>query len=158
MSARPATRLIGREEQVAALHRLLATERLVTLVGAGGVGKTRVALEVAHPPDRRRCCCSHRSPTRPPFRTRWPRRWTSPSCQGDVLAACLAVLGERPGLLVIDNCEHLLDAARDTVGVVLAACPRLSVLATSREPLGLAAEYAFRLAPLPLPGRRRRGR
>jgi predicted ATPase len=72
--------------------------------------------------------------------------------QGDVLAACVAVLGDGPALLVVDNCEHLLDAVRDVVGVVLAGCPRLSVLATSREPLGLGAEYVCRLAPLPLPG------
>ena len=69
-----------------------------------------------------------------------------------MLAACLAVLGDRPGPAGVDNCEHLLDAVRDTVEVLLAACPRLAVLATSREPLGLAAEYVFRLAPLALPG------
>ena len=46
--------------------------------------------------------------------------------QGDVLAACIALLGDRPGLLVVDNCEHLLDAARDIVGVLLSACPRLT--------------------------------
>ena len=68
--------------------------------------------------------------------------------QGDVLTACLAVLGDDPGLLVVDNCEHLLGAVRDTVGTILAACPRLAVLTTSREPLGLAAEHAFRLALL----------
>jgi predicted ATPase len=72
--------------------------------------------------------------------------------QGDVLAACVAVLAHRPGVLVIDNCEHLLDAVRDTVQVLLAGCPDLAVLATSRERLGLAAEYTFRLAPLPVPG------
>ena len=70
---------------------------------------------------------------------------------GDVLTACLAVLGDRPGVLVIDNCEHLLDAARDLVLALLSSCPRLAVLATSREPLGLAAEHTFRLAPLALP-------
>jgi predicted ATPase len=72
--------------------------------------------------------------------------------QGDVLSACVAVLGERPGLLVIDNCEHVLDAARDVVEAVLAGCPALTVLATSRERLGPAVEYAYRLAPLALPG------
>ena len=51
----------------------------------------------------------------------------------------------------MDNCEHLLDPARDTVEAALTACPALTVLATSREPLGLAAEYRSRLAPLPLP-------
>jgi predicted ATPase/DNA-binding SARP family transcriptional activator len=152
MSARPATRLIGREAQVAALHRLLAAEHLVTLVGPGGVGKTRVALEVA-----RR---SGPAPVLPLAPVTDPAAIAHALAaalnlkvvQGDVLAACVAVLGERPGLLVIDNCEHLLDAVRDTVGVVLSSCPGVRVLATSREPLGLAAEYASRLTPLPLPG------
>ena len=124
-AGRPTTRLIGREAEVAALHRLLAAERLVTLVGPGGVGKTRVALEVA------------RAGEAPPVLLLAPV--TDPAAiphalaaalnlnvvQGDVLAACLAVLGDRPGLLVVDNCEHLLDAVRDTVGAILAACPRL---------------------------------
>nr|MDT0665707.1 AfsR/SARP family transcriptional regulator [Micromonospora sp. DSM 115978] len=70
---------------------------------------------------------------------------------GDVLSACVAVLGKRPSLLVVDNCEHVIEAVRDTVGAILSACPRLSVLTTSREPLGLAVEYTSRLAPLPLP-------
>ena len=60
----------------------------------------------------------------------------------------------RPGLLVIDNCEHQIDAARDLVDTILAACPRLTVLTTSREPLGLADESVFRLPPLPLPAPR----
>jgi predicted ATPase len=72
---------------------------------------------------------------------------------GTCWRACLAVLGDRAGLLVLDNCEHLLDAVRDAVELVLFTCPRLSVLATSREPLRLLDEYAFRLAPLPLPNR-----
>ncbi|MET9343257.1 BTAD domain-containing putative transcriptional regulator [Nonomuraea sp. NPDC003804] len=150
--AGPATALIGRERQVAALRRLLAGERLVTLVGPGGVGKTRVALEVA-----RQNGAATVLPLAP---------LTDPAAlphalaavlnlqvvQGDVLSACLALLGDRPGLLVIDNCEHLLDGVRDLADVILSCCPGLSVLATSREPLGLAAEYAERLAPLALPG------
>jgi predicted ATPase len=72
--------------------------------------------------------------------------------RGDVLPSCLAVLADRSGLLVVDNCEHLLDAVRDLVNVLLATCPNLAVLATSREPLGLAAEYVRRLAPLPQAG------
>lgn len=150
--ARPTTRLFGREAAVAALHRLLAAERLVTLVGPGGVGKTRVALEVV-----RRSQPATVLPLAPV---------TDPAgiphalaaalslkvVQGDVLSACVSVLGDRSGLLMIDNCEHLLDAVRETVGLVLSTCPRLSVLATSREPLGLAAEYTSRLAALTLPG------
>ncbi|HYZ08412.1 MAG TPA: BTAD domain-containing putative transcriptional regulator [Pseudonocardiaceae bacterium] len=150
--ARPTTRLIGREAQVAALHRLLATERLVTLVGPGGVGKTRVALEVARGSGAATVLllAPVTDPAAIPHALAATLNLTV--TQGDVLTACVAVLGNRPGLLVIDNCEHLLDAARDTVDVILSACPGLSVLATSREPLGLAAEYASRLAPLPLPG------
>jgi predicted ATPase/DNA-binding SARP family transcriptional activator len=150
---RPTTRLIGREEQVAALHRLLAAERWVTIVGAGGVGKTRVALEVAQRSEAPIVLLL--APVTDPAAI--PHALASALnlqvVQGDVLAACMAFLGEHPGLLVVDNCEHLLDAARETVTALLSACPRLSVLATSREPLGLGAEHTFRLSPLTLPGR-----
>ncbi|WP_084960503.1 BTAD domain-containing putative transcriptional regulator [Thermoactinospora rubra] len=149
--ARPSTRLFGREAQVGALHRLLASERLVTLVGPGGVGKTRVALEVARESDEAAVLLL--APVTDPAAI--PHALAAALnlkvVRGDVLAACLAVLADRPGLLVVDNCEHLLDAVRDTVDAMLASCPRLTVLATSREPLGLAAEWVSRLAPLPLP-------
>ena len=84
-------------------------------------------------------------------RTRWRRPSAWRSSRATCSSACLAVLGDRPGLLVVDNCEHLLDAVRDTVDAILSACPRLTVLATSREPLGLAAECVVRLAPLRAP-------
>lgn len=152
---RPATRLFGREQQVGALHRLLATERLVTVVGPGGVGKTRVALEVVQHASTRASTATVLllAPVTDPAAV--PHALAAALnlqvVQGDVLAACAALLGDHPALLVVDNCEHLLDAARDVVGALLSSCPRLAVLATSREPLGLAAEHTFRLAPLPLP-------
>jgi predicted ATPase/DNA-binding SARP family transcriptional activator len=150
--ARPTTRLVGRDDEVAALHRLLVEERLVTIAGPGGVGKTRVALEVAGRVDASTVLLL--APVTDPSAI--PHALAAALnlnvLQGDVLTACVAVLAHRTGLLVIDNCEHLLDAVRDTVEAVLAGCPDLRVLATSRERLGLAAEYAFRLAPLPLPG------
>ncbi|MBX6390295.1 MAG: winged helix-turn-helix domain-containing protein [Frankia sp.] len=147
----PATRLIGREAQVASLHRLLAGERLVTLVGPGGVGKTRVALEIAALSDV--AAVLPLAPLTDPaaLAHALATALNLTVAAGDVLAACVACLAERPGLLVIDNCEHLLDAARDAVGALLSGCPGLTVLATSREPLGLAAEYVWRLAPLALP-------
>jgi predicted ATPase/DNA-binding SARP family transcriptional activator len=149
--ARPATRLVGRTDELTAINRLLAAERLVTVAGPGGVGKTRLALEVAA--RRRATAVLLLAPVTDPAAI--PHALAAALDlkvdQGDVLPACLAVLGDQPGLLVIDNCEHLLDPLRDTVGAVLAACPALTVLATSREPLGLAAECVFRLAPLPLP-------
>ncbi|OLT06947.1 transcriptional regulator [Pseudonocardia sp. CNS-004] len=150
--APPTTRLIGREDEVAALLRLLSVERLATVVGPGGVGKTRVALEVAGRRDAAAVLLL--APVTDPAAL--PHALAAALnlnvVQGDVLAACVAVLAHRPGVLVIDNCEHLLDAVRDTVEAVLAGCPGLAVLATSRERLGLAAEYTFRLAPLPVPG------
>jgi predicted ATPase len=143
--------LIGREAQVAALHRLLAEHRLVTLVGPGGVGKSRVALEVARPSTVATVLllAPVTDPSAIPHAVAAALNLTV--VHGDVLAACIAVFGGGPGLLVIDNCEHLLDAIRDTVDVLLAACPELTVLATSRERIGLATEYVYRLAPLPLP-------
>ncbi|MGW7364161.1 BTAD domain-containing putative transcriptional regulator [Streptomyces sp. NPDC054841] len=150
-AARPTTRLIGRESQVAALQRQLAAERLVTLVGPGGVGKTRVALEVARKTGTATVLLL--APVTDPAAI--PHALAAALNlkvdQGDVLRACVAVLGDDPGLLVIDNCEHLLDGVRDVVGVILSSCPRISLLATSRERLGLAAEHVSRLAPLPLP-------
>ncbi|MFI9542887.1 BTAD domain-containing putative transcriptional regulator [Streptomyces sp. NPDC052016] len=149
--ARPATPLIGRESEVASLHRLLAAERLVTLVGPGGVGKTRVALEVARQSST--ATVLHLAPVTDAAAI--PHALAAALQlkvdHGDVLTACVSVLGERTGLMVIDNCEHLLDGVRDTVDVVLSCCPGTTVLATSREPLGLAAEHVWRLPPLALP-------
>lgn len=147
----PTTRTIGREAQVVAVHRLLAAERLVTLVGPGGVGKTRVALEVAR--QARTVTVLPLAPVTDPAAL--PHALAAAVnlrvARGNVLAACLAVLDDGPRLLVIDNCEHLLDAVRDLVAEVLAGCPQVTVLATSREPLGPAAEYVSRLSPLRLP-------
>jgi DNA-binding SARP family transcriptional activator len=148
---RPATRLVGRDAQVAALHRLLAAERLVTLVGPGGVGKTRVALEVVRRSEVATVLLLAPVTDSGAIVHALAAALGLNVAQGDVLTACLAVLADGPRLLVIDNCEHLLDGVRDLVGVIVSTCPETTVLATSREPLGLAAEYTSRLAPLALP-------
>ena len=148
--SRPATRLIGREGQVAALHRLLATDRLVTLVGPGGVGKTRVALEVAAERDARVLLLAPVTDAGS-VPDALAAALALQVVRGDVLSACLVVLRTEPTLLVVDNCEHLLDAARDTIALLLDGCPELTVLATSREALGLAVERVSRLSPLPVP-------
>ena len=151
--ARATTPLFGRDGEVAALHRLLASDRLVTLVGPGGVGKTRVAMEVARRADTTTVLllAPVTDPAALPFALADAMGLTV--SRGDVLAACSALLGDGSRLLVLDNCEHLLDAARDLVATLITACPRLAVLATSREPLGLAAEHISRLSPLPTPSR-----
>ena len=148
---KPATRLAGRDSEIATLHRLIEAERLVTLVGPGGVGKTRVAIEVA----RRSADASMLllAPVTDPAAV--PHALAEALdlqvVRGDVLDACVALLGAGPRLLVIDNCEHLLEAARGVVSTLLDRCPELTVLATSREVLGLGAESPCRIAPLPLP-------
>jgi len=72
--------------------------------------------------------------------------------QGDLLDACARALAQGPTLLLVDNCEHLLAPVAAAVEVLLGACPRLRVLATSREPLRLPGEHVHRLPPLALPG------
>jgi predicted ATPase len=155
MPGRPVTPLIGREVQVAGLRQMLAEERLVTLVGPGGVGKTRVALEVARQSELRgdQATVLLLAPITDPaaIAHALAAALNLKVDQGDVLSACLAVLRDHPGPLLIDNCEHLLDGVRDTADAILSACPGTALLATSREPLGLAAECVSRLAPLPLP-------
>lgn len=148
---RPATPLVGRDAQIAALQRLLVTERLVSVVGPGGVGKTRLALEVARRTTERTVLLLAPVSDRADVPSALATALGVRVLDGDPLDACVAVL--RPGrrLLVIDNCEHVLAAVRVMVGALLEDCPGLTVLTTSREVLGLPVECPSRLAPLALP-------
>jgi predicted ATPase/DNA-binding SARP family transcriptional activator len=155
--ARPASSLptnlslIGRETEVAAVRQLLAAERLVTIVGPGGIGKTSLALEVVRRSDAVTWLVLA-SVTDPASAAHaLAAALDLQVTQGDVLAACVAVLRDRRAVLVLDNCEHLLDTIRDMIDVVLSSCPAVAVLATSREALGLPVEHVVRLAPLALP-------
>ena len=148
---------IGREAELATVHELLQHNRLVTLVGTGGIGKTRLALEAAREaleefPDG--VWLAELAPLTDPELVAsgmhaalglqsGTGRWT-----GERLAAALR---ERKLLLVLDNCEHLISAAAREAETLLAAAPQLRILATSQEPLGIEGECTLRLRPLEFP-------
>lgn len=141
------TGLIGRTEAVSEIRRLLAAHRLVTLTGSGGVGKTRLAEEAA-----RQAAAAF------PHGVRMVAL-AGPTDVAEQLSAALGVREEgatgledalRPKrlLILLDNCEHVVESAARTVRRLLAAAPGLSVLATSREPLGVAGETVWTVPPL----------
>jgi predicted ATPase/DNA-binding CsgD family transcriptional regulator len=148
------TSFVGRRDELAELHRLLATQRLVTISGPGGGGKTRLAAHAA---------------AEQAGRWRDGIWWvelagvTEPARVGQRVAATLGVLVEpvqgavaalarelstRRLLLCLDNCEHVLDAAAELAGTLLAGCPEITLLTTSREPLALAGEVVWNLPQL----------
>ncbi len=150
----PATSLVGRSEDVASLADRVAPGRVTTIVGPGGVGKTRLATETAL------AVADH-----------WADgAWfvdlapigdgaLVPEAIGDAVGAAaaprserwsdvLAHLAQRRMLVVLDNCEHLPEASGRAASELVAGCPGVAVLATSRRSLGLRGEHVHRLAPL----------
>jgi predicted ATPase/DNA-binding SARP family transcriptional activator/DNA-binding CsgD family transcriptional regulator len=151
------TSFIGRQEDVLGIQRDLSMTRLMTLTGAGGSGKTRLALEVA-----RKLMGSYPGGV-------WLIELaplSDPTLVSRAVAATLGVreqsgtslmqtlrvhLASRRMLLVLDNCEHLVDAAARLAKDLLGACPELTILATSREPLNVSGETIWPVPTLSLP-------
>jgi predicted ATPase/DNA-binding CsgD family transcriptional regulator len=151
------TSFIGRAGPVREVAGLLAGHRLVTVTGPGGSGKTRLAAEVARQVAGRYADGAWLVELAPV---------ADPAAVASVVAAALGVrdlpgassagalvraLARRQLLVVLDNCEHVIDAAAELCAGLLAACDDARVLATSREPLAVAGEARYRLAPLALP-------
>jgi predicted ATPase/transcriptional regulator with XRE-family HTH domain len=150
------TSFVGRQTEVAEIAALLDTHRLVTIVGSGGIGKTRASLQVA---------------------AQRLDGWSdgvwfielAPLTNGDYLPTTVAQvlsispamedpvaelvrsLSGKQALLVFDNCEHILEPAARLVSTILRACPRVKVIASSRQALGIVAEATYRIPSLDLP-------
>lgn len=154
---RQVTSFVGRERELADVGRLLTRSRLVTLVGVGGTGKTRLELQAAGDALERyadgawlvelaplsdpelvvseisRALAVQLEPSRPPIDT------------------MVDFFRSKELLLLLDNCEHLIEAAADVAQQLLGSCPHLSILATSREPLGVDGEAIFSVPSLTMP-------
>ena len=150
------TPLVGRHKELVAIRSLYEEARLVTLTGAGGIGKTRVALQVAadlldadgawfvdlaavDDPALVESAIAEALDVR------------DPGLAPSLIDATINLLRNKHALLVLDNCEHVIDAAARGADRLLRGCTVLRIIATSREPLGIAGEHVFRLPTLTVP-------
>ena len=149
--------LIGRSEAVQRLSDLLSAYRAVTLTGPGGIGKTTLALEVARNSVSRfddGACFVELAPLSD--RALLPSSLAGAlglSLAGDAISAEAVARGVagRHVLLILDNCEHLIEAAAEMAETIVRLCPRATVLATSRETLRIEGECVYRVPPLDVP-------
>ncbi len=151
------TSFVGRERELAELKRLLPKSRLLTLTGTGGIGKTRLAQQAAAEMlDAYRGgvwfvdLAPLRDPALVPSALAQVLQVTESAGQSLTTALCNH-LRAKETLLILDNCEHVLDACARLTEVLLRETAQVTVLATSREPLHLAAEHSYPVASLPLP-------
>lgn len=148
---------VGREREVAAVRALVGQARLVTLTGAGGSGKTRLALEAAAQAGREIglpvCWVELAGLSDPALVPQHVAEQLGIQQEGMHSAAQTLVehLRDQSVLLLLDNCEHLVDACARLVETLLRGCPRLQILATSREALAIDGERAWLVPPLSLP-------
>ncbi len=150
------TRLVGRGDAVNATLDALFRSRLVTIVGPGGIGKTRLALAAA---EALAGACQHgiwfvdlaRVSDAALVPTSIASALGLRVHSARIEAALAAFAADRELMLILDNCEHVIEAAAACAGMLLAAAPRLRIIATSREPLRIGEEQLYRLPPLESP-------
>ncbi|HEX2699188.1 MAG TPA: tetratricopeptide repeat protein [Acidimicrobiales bacterium] len=153
----PLTSFVGRADAIAEVERLLSSARLLSLTGTGGMGKTRLALRVAADvaaADPAAVALVELGPLSDPDLV--PQQvlsalGLSEQAGRSPLDTVTSHLCTRPVLLVLDNCEHVLEAAAGVAGSLLRACADLRVLATTREPLKVAGEVVWRVPTLSVP-------
>ncbi|OLE26017.1 MAG: hypothetical protein AUG44_14255 [Actinobacteria bacterium 13_1_20CM_3_71_11] len=158
----PLTSFVGRDAELRRVAGLLRDARLVTLVGPGGAGKSRLAVEVgrslaAEAPDG--VWLVELAPVRDPDEVpaavldalRPARLARDTLAARDPLDRLVAALAARHQLLILDNCEHLIEACAHLADRLLGACPGVRILATSREPLAMTGEALCPVGPLPVP-------
>jgi non-specific serine/threonine protein kinase len=148
---------VGREHQIAELRRLIRKSRLITLTGPGGAGKTRLAMRLAadvlkHNPDG-----VWLVELAPISDTRLVEQTVAAACGiaetpgQTVMKALIKGLADWRALVVLDGCEHLVGSCATLVSLLLRSCPNLTLVATSREPLGVAGELIWRTPSLSIP-------
>src|SRR5439155_15115466 len=148
------TSLIGRETDIDEIKNLLERNRLVTLVGSGGVGKTSTSLKVGADLGRRfqdGVWLVELAPVADPHLI--PEiiagLFNAPIAAGSAAIETLSViLRHKQALLILDNCEHLVAAVASLAETIMHSCPNISILATSREPLAVAGEAIYRMPSL----------
>lgn len=151
------TSFVGRNRELAELDEVLLLTRLLTLTGSGGCGKTRLALQLAvNARDRYPggvWCLELALVTDPALidSTLATTVGVRPLPGRTPLEAVVAHLASRRALVVLDNCEHVIEACSQLAAELLRGCPELTVLATSREPLGLGGETTWRVPSMSLP-------
>ena len=151
------TSFVGRETELAELAGMVGEHRLVTLVGAGGCGKTRLAVQLAadvaerHPDGVWWVDLAPVSDPEDVGRTVMTALGLLDVRGKTLLERITGYLGIRHVLVVADNCEHVIGPVAHLLDGILRACPNVVTIATSREPLGIAGEVAWRVPPLTLP-------
>lgn len=153
-----ATRMVGRDDVVAAIAALLPERRFISIVGAAGIGKTTVAVAIAEAIGDDLEHGAHFIDLAPLLDGQFLPQAIAKTLgvrahSGDTVAALLAAVRDRRLLLILDSCEHVLEATAALVEQVLSVAPGVMVLATTREPVRMRGETVHRLAALPAPPR-----